>query len=73
MAIAGGGIPSFPISLENGKVKAWTWATNKPAELVERDIDRAVERLLAGERFQMWCSGPQVIRINERLRERKPE
>lgn len=71
MAIAGDShhIPSFLISLENGRVRAWSWATNKPREIVERDIDRAVERLLNGERFQMWCSGPQVMKINERLRE----
>lgn len=71
MAIAGGGIPSFPISLgPDNRVQVWLWATNKPEYLVERDIDRAVERLLAGERFEMYCSGPQVMRINDRLEER---
>lgn len=71
MAVAGGGIPSFPISLgEDGQVKVWAWSTNKPVELVERDEDRAVERLLNNERFEMYCSGPQVMRINRKLRER---
>lgn len=63
MAIAGGGIPSFPVTLEGGRVRVHAWATNKPAHLVEQDIDRAVQRLLAGERFELHCSGPQVMRV----------
>ena len=74
MAIAGGGSPSFLIYLgPDGLVQRATWATNKPESLIEFDIDRAVERLLAGERFEMWCSGPQVMQINRKLREKKGE
>lgn len=67
MAIAGGGIPSFPVSLVAGRVKAHCFATNKPAHLVEQDIDRAAQRLLSGERFELHCSGPQVARVQARL------
>lgn len=63
MAIAGGGIPSFPVSLVAGRVKAHCFATNKPSSLVEQDIERAALRLLAGERFELHCSGPQVARV----------
>jgi hypothetical protein len=73
MAIAGDShnIPCFPISLgADGLVYVHTWATNKPREFVERDVDRAVERLLNGEMFEVHCSGPQVMRINAKLRER---
>lgn len=72
MAIAGDShhIPSFKVSLgADNRVKVWTWATNKPRELVERDLDKALERLLAGERFELHCNGPQVIKLNEMLRE----
>lgn len=72
MAIAGDShnIPCFPISLgSDGLVYVHAWATNKPREFVERDEDRAVERLLSGERFEMHCSGPQVMRINRKLQE----
>jgi hypothetical protein len=74
IAIAGDShnIPCFPISLgADGLVQVHAWATNKPREFVERDVDRAVERLLAGEKFEMHCSGPQVMRINQKLLERR--
>lgn len=63
MAIAGGGIPSFPVSLVGGRVKAHSFATNKPAHLVEQDIERAARRLMSGERFELHCSGPQVAQV----------
>lgn len=74
MAIAGDmhHIPSFPISLNpDGTVKIHSWATNKAREIVEQDIDRAVRRLLAGETFNMHCSGMQVYMINKRLQQLK--
>jgi hypothetical protein len=45
----------------------YSWATNKPREIVERDIDNAVRRLLAGERFEMHCSGPQISMVKRQL------
>lgn len=64
-------IPCFLISLgPDNRVQVHSWPTNKPREYVERDVDKAVERLLAGDRFQMHCSGPQVMRINDKLAER---
>lgn len=72
MAIAGdmNHIPAMPIRLgPDGLVERIMWTTNKPRSIVEQDIERAVQRLLAGETFEMHCSGSQVMRINELLRE----
>lgn len=66
MAIAGdmNHIPSMPISLgPDGRVQRHSWVTNKPRGIVEQDIERAVQRLLDGETFEMHCSGPQVARV----------
>lgn len=71
MAIAGdmNHIPAMPISLgADGRVQRHATVTNKPRHLVEQNIERAVQRLLAGETFEMHCSGPQVMRINELLK-----
>ena len=65
MAIAGDthNIPSRPIKLDGGRVVTIGMVTNKPRELVEQDIARAAQRLLAGETFEMYCSGPQVWNV----------
>lgn len=72
MAIAGDthAIPCRSIELRDGKVWSHTFTTNKPRELVERDIDRAARRLLAGEKyFQMYCSGDQFSQVQKRIDE----
>jgi hypothetical protein len=53
-------IPSRPIHLRNGEIVSTCFSTNKPRELVEQDEERAAHRLLAGEHFEMACSGEQI-------------
>lgn len=68
MAIAGGGVPCAKIRLsKNGNVERLNFVTNKPSEFVETDVQRAAERLLAGEEFEMLCNGPQIIQIQKLL------
>ena len=68
MAIAGGGMPSAKIKLNKyGQIERIGIVTNKPSEFVETDVQRAAERLLAGEEFEMLCNGPQIIQIQKLL------
>lgn len=71
MAIAGNTnhLPSRPIRLnKQGQIDGGCfWVTNKPRSIIEMDIENAVERLLRGERFEMYCSGPQIIHVGNRL------
>jgi len=67
MAIAGDthNIPCRPIKLKEGKVITYNFVTNKPREIVEQDEERAARRLLAGERFEMYCTALQIKRVQE--------
>lgn len=75
MAIAGdmNHIPSFPVSLGPGnRIQVHARSTNKPRHLVERDIEVAARRLLDGERFELHCSGPQVMQVQALIDEALP-
>jgi hypothetical protein len=65
MAIAGdsANIPSRPIKLVEGRVVSYCFTTNKARSIVEQDEERAARRLLAGESFEMHCSGLQIYRV----------
>lgn len=62
----------MPIKLVNGRVVSFCFTTNKARTItkegikrtfVEQDEERAARRLLAGERFEMHCSGLQIHRV----------
>ena len=73
MAIAGtAAIPACLISLVDGQLQAG-YIHYYGAEFVEHDIDKAVERLRAGEVFRLRTTTDQLIRVRRMLRLRPPE
>lgn len=55
----------MPIKLQDGRVVSFCFTTNKARSIVEQDEERAARRLLAGEVFEMHCSGLQIYRVQQ--------
>ena len=73
MAIAGtAAIPACMVHLANGQLHAGH-IHYYGAEFVEHDVEKAVERLRAGETFRLRTTTDQLIQVRKLLNLRPPE
>lgn len=64
---AGGWIPSCGVYLRGGEVKLSPITQNKPKSVVETDIERAAQRIVAGETVQVDVRGGLLSAVRERV------
>ena len=64
---AGGWIPSLGVYLWQGEVRLTPIAQNKPASCVEQDVERAAQRIVAGELVQVDARAGNIGRVSNRV------